>query len=103
MQIPLRVASRDFTLPPWADGLVRERADRLEGLHPRLLGCQVTVAGPSAHHGRIGFQVRIRANVAPRPLVVTHQHDDDLAVAIDQAFDALTRQLTDDVRVHRGR
>lgn len=103
MQIPLRVASRDFTLPGWAQRLVRDRSARLEALHPRLLGCQVTVEGPSAHHGRIGYRVRIRANVAPRPLVVTHRHEDTLACAIDQAFDVLARQLTDDVRVHRGR
>ena len=103
MQIPLRVASRDFTLPPWAEALVRERSARLESLHPRLLGCQVFVDGPSAHHGRMGYQLRIRANVSPHPLVVTHQHDDDLAFAIDQAFDAMARQLTDDIESHRGR
>lgn len=103
IEIPLRVASRDFTLPDWAETLVRERAETLQHLHPRLLGCQVTVDGPGAHHGRLGYQVRIRANVSPRPLVVTHQHDDNLAFAIDQAFDAMARQLTDDVRVHRAR
>ncbi len=102
MQVPLRIVSRDFPLPAWAEGIIRERSETLDRYDPRLVGCRVQVDGPGPHHRRGPYRVRVTASSPGRQIAVTKQHAEDLGTAVVEAFDALVRRIEDAVRLRRG-
>lgn len=93
------------------EGKIRQRVQRLERYCDDIQRCQVWVEAPSGHHrqGRL-HEVRIRITVPDEELAVDDQpREEDLNVAIRNAFDAARRQLEDfarrrrgDVKAHRG-
>lgn len=97
----LKVSFRDMEHSDAMEADVRERASRLERLHPRLSSCEVMVESPHKHHhkGR-HYNVRIDMVVPGHELVVNHHHQDDVRMedayfAIKDAFGAAERQLRD--------
>jgi ribosome-associated translation inhibitor RaiA len=46
--------------------------------------------------------VRIDVTVPGREIVINHDHDEDVYVALRDAFDAARRQLEDYARIRRG-
>jgi hypothetical protein len=46
--------------------------------------------------------VRIDLKVPGGEIAVDHQHDDDVAVAVREAFAAARRRLEDEIRLRRG-
>jgi cold shock CspA family protein/ribosome-associated translation inhibitor RaiA len=103
MELPLQITSHDFALSPGIEAEIREHADRLDAYYNRIMRCRVVVEAPVGHHHRGGpFNVRLDLTVPRGELVVNRQADEDLLVAIRDAFDAMRRQLEDYVREHRG-
>jgi ribosome-associated translation inhibitor RaiA len=83
---------------------VRRRALRLDRYCDDIQACHVWVDAPHGHHlqGRL-YDVRIRIAVPDEEIAVDGQpQDDDVAVAIRNAFDAARRQIEDYVRRRRG-
>ena len=85
---------------------IRERLDKLERFHDRILTCHVVVEAPHRHkHKCMIYVVRIVLSVPGGEIVVNrepgadHAHE-DVYVAIRDAFDALRRQLEDYARKH---
>jgi cold shock CspA family protein len=102
MQLPLQITARDISLSEAAEDNIRTKAEHLETYYDGILGCRVTVQGPGRHH-RIGpFTVRGSLSVPGDELVVDRQGDEDLYVAIRDAFDAMRRRLEDYARRQRG-
>jgi len=103
MQVPLQITIRDVPHSAALEAQIRERAARLETFHPRITSCRVTVEELRKHHhqGR-EFRVRLDLRVPGKELVVTRDHDEDVYVALRDAFDAAKRQLEDVVREMRG-
>jgi ribosome-associated translation inhibitor RaiA len=58
----------------------------------------------AARHQRKGKQytARIDLKVPGSEIAVTHEHDEDLNVALRDAFDAARRRLEDYARTQRG-
>ena len=103
MELPLQITSHDFALNPGIEAEIRERADRLDTYYNRIMRCRVVIEAPVAHHHRGGpFKVHLDLTVPRAELVVNRQADEDLLVAIRDAFDAMRRQLEDYVRQNRG-
>jgi len=103
MQIPLQIAVRGMAHSPAMDERIREKVAGLERFHSRVTGCRVTVSESHRHQqqGR-HFEVRIDVRVPGHSeIVVNRQHDEDVYVAMRDAFDAATRQLEDVVRTKR--
>ena len=103
MQIPLQINVRGITQTPELDAQIRERAKRLEHFHGRITRCQVVVEAASARQ-RQGREVAIRVELhipGRVPIVASRKHDEDIRVALRDAFDAVTRQLEDDIRERR--
>ncbi len=103
MQIPLKITMRHI---PQSDALeirIRQRVAKLEEFHPNVTGCEVAVEEQRRHHhqGR-WFSVRVALRVPNHEIVVNRDHDEDVYVAVRDAFDAVTRRLEDVVRVQRG-
>jgi len=104
MQIPLEVTLRDIPDSPAVEGRIREKAAKLERFHSRIMSCRVTVESPQhrKHQGRI-YSVHIDIKVpGGGELVVNRAQDEDVYVAIRDAFNAAARQLEDHNRIRRG-
>jgi ribosomal subunit interface protein len=103
MQIPLQITVRHMAPSDALEARIREQAAKLEEFHPRLVSCRVTVEEIARHQqqGR-QFRVSIEARVPGQELVSNRDHHEDVYVALRDAFDALARQLEDEVRVKRG-
>lgn len=104
MQIPLQISVRGMPHSPALDAQIQERAARLEQFHPRITRCRVVVEELARHHrqGR-SFSVRVEIRAPDHEeIVASRKHDEDVHVALRDAFDAAVRQLEDEVRKHRG-
>jgi ribosome-associated translation inhibitor RaiA len=108
MQTPIQLTFRQMDSSPAVAAVIRKAVERLERLHPGILGCQVTIDAPHRHQlqGR-HFQVHIRltvpggAVVASRAPTLDAGHE-DIHVAIRDAFRAARRELTELARRPRG-
>jgi ribosomal subunit interface protein len=103
MQVPLQITIRNMQHSDALEAHIREKIERLAGFHPRITSCRVTVeeSGKHRHQGR-QFQVRIDVRVPQHEIVATRDRDEDVYVALREAFDATKRQLEDVVREQRG-
>lgn len=104
MEGRLRIIFLDMSSSEAVEGKIRERATDLERFSERIEKCQVWVHGPNRHHrrGRL-FDVRIRLSFPGEDIVVGSQpREEDVHVAIRNAFDAARRRLEDRERRRRG-
>jgi len=92
MDMPLQVTFRDLPHSPALDEKIREKASRLQSLSDRITSCRVTLERRHQRQGR-EYSVRIDLRVPEREIVVNHDHDEDVYVALREAFDAAERQL----------
>lgn len=104
MKLPLQVTFRDMAPLPSLDGEIRRQAAKLERFVPELISCHVVVQA-SANRHRQGHIYAVKVDVhLPGEEVFTgeHQADEEIAVAVRGAFDAMTRRLQDYARRRRG-
>lgn len=108
MQTAVQVTFRDMPVSDAVEASCRKEAAKLERFFDRVTGCHVTIA-ESHRRRRKGnlFEVRIDLVVPGDELVVNrepaeHQVDEDIQVALRDAFDRMRRQLQDYVRKMRG-
>jgi ribosomal subunit interface protein len=104
MQIPLQVSFRNMDPSPAIETDIREKAAKLEELYDRITSTRVVVETPHRrhHHGTL-FHVRIDVRIPGKEIVVSrepaaHHENEDVYVAIRDAFDAVRRQLMDHAR-----
>jgi ribosomal subunit interface protein len=103
MQIPLQISLHGIGHSDALYNAIREKADKLERYYDHIMSCRVVLelAGRHKQHGK-QFTVRIDLKVPGGELAVTREHDQDLQVALRDAFDAARRQLEDHARAQRG-
>lgn len=104
MALPLQITIRDI---PQTDALtthIEQKAEKLSQFYDRIISCKLVVEQPqkNQHQGKI-YNVRIDLIVPGEELVVNKVWDEDVYVSIRDAFNAVTRQLQDYVRRHRGK
>ena len=103
MQIPLQITIRDVEHSEALETHIREKAEKLDEFFRHIMSCRVVVEVPHKHHNQgKQFNVRIDIGVPGSEIVVNRDHDEDVYVALRDAFDAAKRQLEDYVRKHRG-
>jgi ribosomal subunit interface protein len=103
MQIPLQISLHGIGSSDALYNAIRDKADALERYCDRITSCRVVLELASRHkHKGRHFSVRIDLKLPGREIAVTREHDEDLQVALREAFDAARRQLEDVVRVQRG-
>jgi ribosomal subunit interface protein len=108
MQIPLEISFRNMDPSPAVEARIREKAEKLERFHDRIIGCTVVVEAPHRHQhkGKL-YTVRIDISVPGKDVVVdrtkplNHAHE-DVYVAVRDAFAAAVRRLEDHARRMRG-
>lgn len=103
MKLPLQVVFHDMAPSPALESAAREKASRLERFHAGIMSCRVDVALMHKHRqqGR-PFGVRLHVRVPGREFTVDRVQDEDVYVALRDAFDDMKRQLEDVARRVRG-
>ena len=103
MQVPLQVTLKDMPQSEAVESRIREKADKLGRFYDRIISCRVVVETPQRHQhqGKL-YSVRIDLTVPGAELVANRAQDEDVYVAIRDAFVAITRQLEEFARRQRG-
>lgn len=103
MMIPLQITLRDIPQSDAVEAAIREKAEKLERFYPHIMGCRVTVEIPGKHkHQGKMFNVRIDITVPGGEVVVNRDLDEDIYVALRDAFNSAKRQIEDYGRKQRG-
>jgi ribosome-associated translation inhibitor RaiA len=98
-QITLRNLRRSTAL----QGRIRQLREHLDRYHPHIIGCRVAIedAGRRGESRQIGVHVTV--HVPGREIVVTRSHDEDVYLALGDAFEIVRRQLIEESGIRVGR
>jgi len=103
MRLTPQITLKDIPHSEAVEAKIHEKIEKLEQFSERIMGCRVTVeATQRRHHQGKLFTARIDITVPGRELVVNRVENEDLYVAIRDAFDAAKRQLEEHTRKQRG-
>ena len=103
MKQPLQIQFLGMEPSQAVESAVREKAGRLDRVCTDIMSCRVSIEQMHKHqHQGRPFAVRIDVTVPGRELTVGRVQDEDVYVALRDAFDAIKRQIEDAVRRNRG-
>ena len=103
MRIPLQITGRDVELTEAIEESIRQKAKKLELFYDQIMRCRVVVEAPHRRQRKgVLYNVRIDIKVPDEELVVKKELNQDLYVAIRDAFDSARRQLQDYSKQRRG-
>lgn len=94
MQIPIQITLQGIGPSDAIHNEIRERAEKLARFCDRIMSCRVVLEMDGLHkrHGK-QFSAHIDLKVPGGEIAVTRAHDEDVHVALRDAFDAARRQL----------
>lgn len=103
MPMPLQITLKDMPQSEAVESRIREKAEKLTRFHDKIISCRVVVESPQRHQhqGKL-YSVHVDLSVPGAELVANRTQEEDVYVAIRDAFDAITRQLEDFSRRQRG-
>lgn len=104
MDVPLNVAIHDMPHSEAIESLIRKKAEWLEKYYSPITSCRVAVniAQKHQHQGKL-YNIRVEVRVPGSEIVVTRDRNEDVNVAIRDAFDATKRKLQDWGRHQEGK
>lgn len=109
MDTPLEISFKGLDKSTAIEAKIAERAARLEKHFDRMTHCRVVVAAPHKHsHKGKTYEIKIDIGIpGAAPLIVTHeapvgQAQEDLKIALRDAFDAADRRLDELVDKKNG-
>ena len=104
MKLELQIALRDIPPSEALEADIRKQIQKLELLCDHLISCRVTVEAPARHkHQGSLYAVHVDLKVPGDEIASTRGHEnEDVYVAVRDAFDAVKRRLEDYVRRQRG-
>ena len=108
MQTPAKIAFRGMDGSATLEARIKEKIEKLEQYHNRIISCRVVVEAPHrrSRKGKL-YLVSVDITVPGAELVVNsgkrhHQSHEDVYVALRDAFSAMKRQLDDYTREKSG-
>lgn len=103
MQEP-QITYRHMDHSPAMDSRIVELAGKLSDLHPKITSCHVIVDEVDRHKTKGNqFEVHVVLHVPGQgELVATRQSHEDAYLAVNEAFDSITRQLEGALEIQRG-
>lgn len=101
--IPVQITLRDLPASHALEQKIREKAEKLTQFYHRILKCHVVIESPQKHkhQGKL-YNVRLELDVPDTELVVNNKENEDVYIAVRDAFDALKRKLSDYAHRRRG-
>lgn len=100
---PIQVTIRDIPGSIALESHLRKKAAKLDHYYDKIQRCRIVIDVPQKHkhQGKL-FRVHINLLVPGKELVVNHKLDEDVYVAIRDAFQAVIRQLEAYAHKRRG-
>jgi len=103
MKFPVHIQFRGMEPSDALETSAREHAHRLDSFAPNIMMCRVHIDLEQKHkHQGRPYSVRIDLTLPGHELVVNRVQNEDVYVALRDAFDNMKRQLEDVVRKDRG-
>jgi ribosomal subunit interface protein len=101
--LPIQVTIKDIPATSRLETTIRQRAEKLSRYSDRIVSCRVVVESNQKHkhQGKL-YNVRIDLAVPGKRLAITRKCNEDVYVAIRDAFNALGRQLEEHSRRQNG-
>jgi len=101
--LPVQITVRDMPSSPALEDHLRKKAEKLNQYYHRINSCKIVIhiSQKHKHQGKL-FNVSIDLSVPGKELVVNRKLDEDVYIAIRDAFHALQRQLENYARKRRG-
>lgn len=101
--LPVQVTIRDIPSSQVLETHIRDKSAKLQQYYDRINSCRVVVEVPQKHkhQGKL-FGVRIDVSVPGKELVVNKKENEDVYIAVREAFHAIERQLEKYVERRRG-
>lgn len=101
---PIQITVRDMSASPTLETIIRKKAEKLSHYYDRICSCRVVVeqSQKHKHQGKL-YNVRVDVFVPGKELVSTRKCDQDVYIALRDAFRALCRQLEEHSRKRHGR
>lgn len=90
----VQITIRDITNSSVLESTIRTKAEKLSRFYNRIIKCTIVVEQPQKrkHQGKI-YNIRIDVRVPGKALISTHKCNQDVYIAIRDAFEAITGQL----------
>lgn len=109
MQIPLQLTFRDMPTSEALESYIRKRVEKLDDMSDNLISCEVVVEIPHKHQqkGRL-YLARVDVSL-PGTLIAASSEDnlnpahEDPYVAVRDVFDAVQRQMQEQIDRMKGR
>ena len=103
MKIPLQISLHGIGRSNALYNAIQEKVEKLARYYNHIMSCRVVLelAGRHKRHGR-QFTARIDLKVPGGEIVINREHDEDVQIALRDAFDAARRKLEDYGREQRG-
>lgn len=104
MKTPLQVVFRDIAHSDAIESEIRRRADKIEQSVDSIISCRVTVGSSGRHkHQGVLRGVHIALRLPRSEIAVTRHHaDEDIYVAIRDAFISVRRKVEEHLRREQG-
>ena len=103
MKLPLDLRFVGMAPSPALEADVHARVAHVDRFCPDILAWRITIEQEARHqHRGRPFAVRIDVTLPGQELAVSHVHDEDVHIALREAFDAARRKVEDAVRIRRG-
>jgi ribosomal subunit interface protein len=101
--LPIQITVHDLPDSQALEDCIHKKIKKLEQLHQQINSCRVLIEATQKHkrQGKL-YSVHIDLTVPGKELAVNRKCNEDLYVAIRDAFFALERQLETYVRKRRG-
>lgn len=108
--LPIQITVRDTSSSDALEDCIRKKAIKLTQFYPRINSCRVVVDSPQKHkrQGKL-YGVHIDLTVPGKEIAVNHKHNEDVYIAIRDAFIAAKRQIEEyaskqrgDIKKHKG-
>ncbi len=103
MKLPVQILFHGMEPSEALATSARAHAHKLESFAPDIMACHVSIDLEQKHkHQGRPFGVRIDLTIPGHELVVNRVQNEDVNIALRDAFDNMKRQLEDVVRKRRG-
>jgi ribosomal subunit interface protein len=103
MRLPLQVRFKNIPPSEAIEASIYEKASKLDRFNQRIMSCRVVVDSPQRRHrqGKL-YDIRIDITVPGKEIAVNREENEDVYVAIRDAFDSAYRKLEEQRRRERG-
>lgn len=103
MTTPVQITVRHMGRSEALTERIRKSADKLSEFYPRITNCHVVIEQQDRHKSRgRSYRASVVLRVPGEEIAATRDHDEDVQVAVRDAFASATRQLEDYARRERG-